>query len=84
MSDADRAKQFYTSLGWREDADFPISEGYRVLQFTPPGSQASIIFGAGVTPADAVHGGGARWWFPDEVARIAALVELVSRRFHRA
>ena len=50
-SDADRAKQFYASLGWREDADFPISEGFRVLQFTPPGSQASIIFGTGVTPA---------------------------------
>jgi catechol 2,3-dioxygenase-like lactoylglutathione lyase family enzyme len=51
VSDADRAKQFYASLGWREDADFPISEDFRVLQFTPPGSQASIIFGTGVTPA---------------------------------
>jgi catechol 2,3-dioxygenase-like lactoylglutathione lyase family enzyme len=54
VSDADRAKAFYTSLGWRADADFPISEGYRILQFTPPGSQASIIFGTGVT--DAVPG----------------------------
>jgi catechol 2,3-dioxygenase-like lactoylglutathione lyase family enzyme len=43
---ADRAKRFYASLGWREDADFVISEDYRVLQFTPPGSPASIIFGA--------------------------------------
>jgi catechol 2,3-dioxygenase-like lactoylglutathione lyase family enzyme len=51
VADADRAKRFYTSLGWREDADFPISEGFRVLQFTPPGSRASIIFGTGVTPA---------------------------------
>jgi catechol 2,3-dioxygenase-like lactoylglutathione lyase family enzyme len=51
VSDAERAKQFYASLGWREDADFPISEDLRVLQFTPPGSQASIIFGKGVTPA---------------------------------
>ena len=51
VSDADRAKQFYASLGWREDADFVISEDYRVLQFTPPGSQTSIIFGTGVTPA---------------------------------
>ena len=51
VSDADRAKQFYTSLGWREDADFPISDGFRVLQFTPPGSQASIIFGTGVKTA---------------------------------
>jgi catechol 2,3-dioxygenase-like lactoylglutathione lyase family enzyme len=54
VSDAERAKQFYASLGWREDADFVISEDYRVLQFTPPGSQASIIFGTGVT--DAVPG----------------------------
>ena len=51
VADADRAKSFYTQLGWREDADFPISEGHRVLQFTPPGSPASIIFGTGVTKA---------------------------------
>ena len=51
VSDADRAKQFYASLGWREDADFVFSEEHRVLQFTPPGSQASIIFGTGVTAA---------------------------------
>ena len=54
VSDADRAKQFYASLGWREDADVVISDDYRVLQFTPPGSPASIIFGTGVT--DAVPG----------------------------
>jgi catechol 2,3-dioxygenase-like lactoylglutathione lyase family enzyme len=51
VSDAERSKQFYASLGWREDADFVFSEDFRVLQFTPPGSQASIIFGTGVTPA---------------------------------
>jgi catechol 2,3-dioxygenase-like lactoylglutathione lyase family enzyme len=51
VSDTDRAKQFYASLGWREDADFVFSEDWRVLQFTPPGSQASIIFGTGVTAA---------------------------------
>ena len=49
VADADRSKQFFTQLGWREDADFPISEGHRVLQFTPPGSLASVIFGTGVT-----------------------------------
>jgi catechol 2,3-dioxygenase-like lactoylglutathione lyase family enzyme len=49
VSDAERAKQFYASLGWREDADIVVSEDYRLLQFTPPGSQASIIFGTGVT-----------------------------------
>jgi catechol 2,3-dioxygenase-like lactoylglutathione lyase family enzyme len=51
VTDADRAKQFYASLGWREDADFVFSEDFRVLQFTPPGSQTSIIVGTGVTPA---------------------------------
>jgi catechol 2,3-dioxygenase-like lactoylglutathione lyase family enzyme len=51
VSDAERAKQFYASLGWREDADFVLSEDLRILQFTPPGSQASIIFGTGVTAA---------------------------------
>jgi catechol 2,3-dioxygenase-like lactoylglutathione lyase family enzyme len=51
VSDAERSKQFYASLGWREDADFVLSEDLRILQFTPPGSQASIIFGKGVTGA---------------------------------
>jgi len=51
ISDADRTKRFYASLGWREDADFPIREDFRVLQMTPPGSPASIIFGTGVTTA---------------------------------
>ena len=47
VSDVDRAKAFYAGLGWREDADFTVDEGYRVVQFTPPGSAASVIFGAG-------------------------------------
>ncbi len=51
VSDAERSKQFYASLGWREDADFVLSDDLRILQFTPPGSQASIIFGTGVTAA---------------------------------
>jgi catechol 2,3-dioxygenase-like lactoylglutathione lyase family enzyme len=51
VSDADRAKAFYLSLGWRLDADFPISDDFRVLQITPTGSQASIIFGTGVNAA---------------------------------
>jgi catechol 2,3-dioxygenase-like lactoylglutathione lyase family enzyme len=54
VTDVDRAKAFYASLGWREDADFSTSEDFRVVQFTPPGSEASIIFGKGVT--DAVPG----------------------------
>jgi catechol 2,3-dioxygenase-like lactoylglutathione lyase family enzyme len=51
VSDVDRAKRFYTSLGWREDADFANGDEFRVVQVTPPGSDASIIFGKGVTSA---------------------------------
>ena len=51
VSDVDRAKDFYKTLGWRLDADFVVSENFRVVQFTPPGSEASIIFGQGVTSA---------------------------------
>jgi catechol 2,3-dioxygenase-like lactoylglutathione lyase family enzyme len=51
VSDVDRAKRFYQNLGWRLDADFPISDDLRVIQFTPTGSQASIIFGTGVSNA---------------------------------
>jgi catechol 2,3-dioxygenase-like lactoylglutathione lyase family enzyme len=51
VSDVDRAKQFYEALGWRLDADFPISDDYRIVQLTPPGSEASIIFGVGLTSA---------------------------------
>jgi catechol 2,3-dioxygenase-like lactoylglutathione lyase family enzyme len=50
VSDADRAKAFYASLGWRLDADFSDGD-VRVIQFTPPGSQCSIHFGVGITPA---------------------------------
>jgi catechol 2,3-dioxygenase-like lactoylglutathione lyase family enzyme len=49
VADVDRAKAFYQRLGWRLDADFPVDEHYRVVQFTPPGSPASIQFGTGVT-----------------------------------
>jgi catechol 2,3-dioxygenase-like lactoylglutathione lyase family enzyme len=51
VSDVDRAKSFYQKLGFRLDIDFAANENYRVLQFTPPGSPASIIFGKGVTAA---------------------------------
>jgi catechol 2,3-dioxygenase-like lactoylglutathione lyase family enzyme len=53
VSDVDRAKGFYESLGWRLDADLAVDEGYRVVQLTPPGSACSIIFGTGVTLAAA-------------------------------
>jgi len=51
VSDVDRAKAFYASLGWRLDADFPGGDSFRVIQFTPPGSGGSVIFGKNVTPA---------------------------------
>src|SRR5689334_5473629 len=51
VSDVDLAKAFYTKLGWRLDADFAHADDFRVIQFTPPGSGCSIIFGKSVTPA---------------------------------
>jgi catechol 2,3-dioxygenase-like lactoylglutathione lyase family enzyme len=51
VSDVDRAKHFYSSLGWRLDGDFVVGDTFRGVQFTPPGSPASIHFGKGVTPA---------------------------------
>jgi catechol 2,3-dioxygenase-like lactoylglutathione lyase family enzyme len=49
VSDVDRAKEFYDGLGWRLDADFSFDNGFRVVQFTPPGSGASIQFGPNMT-----------------------------------
>jgi catechol 2,3-dioxygenase-like lactoylglutathione lyase family enzyme len=51
VSDIDRAKRFYEQLGWRLDADFAHEPDFRVVQFTPPGSAASIQFGKGLTSA---------------------------------
>jgi predicted enzyme related to lactoylglutathione lyase len=52
VSDVERAKQFYAKLGWRLDADFAGADNdFRVLQFTPPGSACSVIFGKNVTAA---------------------------------
>ena len=51
VSDVDRAKRFYGGLGWRLDADFAAGDDWRVIQFTPPGSGASVIFGKNVTAA---------------------------------
>jgi predicted enzyme related to lactoylglutathione lyase len=49
VSDVDRAKKFYEQLGWRFDDDVAPLEGLRIVQFTPPGSGASITFGKGLT-----------------------------------
>jgi catechol 2,3-dioxygenase-like lactoylglutathione lyase family enzyme len=51
VSDVDRAKRFYSNLGWRLDGDFVAGDMFRGVQFTPPGSQASIHFGKGITSA---------------------------------
>src|SRR5271154_1935869 len=50
VSDVDRAKEFYGRLGWRLDADY-ATDNFRVIQFTPPGSGCSVIFGKNVTAA---------------------------------
>ncbi|MGE8161725.1 VOC family protein [Paraburkholderia sp. NPDC080076] len=49
VSDVDRAKEFYARLGWRLDVDIAKDEQFRVVHFTPPGSQCSVLFGKGVT-----------------------------------
>ncbi len=49
VGDVDKAKAFYEQLGFRLDADFSASDDFRVVQVTPPGSQASVIFGKGVS-----------------------------------
>lgn len=51
VSDVDRAKRFYSDLGWRLDIDYTAGDDFRVIQFTPPGSECSVIFGKNVTTA---------------------------------
>jgi len=51
VSDVDRAKAFYANLGWKLDMDFVRGDAFRVIQFTPPGSGASVIFGRGISTA---------------------------------
>jgi catechol 2,3-dioxygenase-like lactoylglutathione lyase family enzyme len=78
VSDAERAKRFYQSLGWRLDDDVTPVDGVRLIQFTPPGSACSITFGSGITSAapGSVQGGLV-------VADIEkARAELVSRGIH--
>ena len=51
VADVDRSKEFYKKLGWRLDADFRFDNGFRIVQFTPPGSGCSIQFGTKITSA---------------------------------
>jgi catechol 2,3-dioxygenase-like lactoylglutathione lyase family enzyme len=52
VSDVDRAKDFYTGLGWRLDADIAAGDNFRVIQLTPPHSACSVAFGKGVTTGE--------------------------------
>ena len=84
VSDVDRAKRFYDSLGWKLDAEIAKGDAFRILQFTPPGSWGSIHFGKGVTTAKP---GTAQLYLvvSDIVAARAELVERgieVSEIFH--
>lgn len=84
VADVDRAKAFYQRLGWRLDADVS-SEDLRVVQFTPPGSECSIIFGIGVTTADPGSAQGLHLVVVDIEAVRAALIDVgahVSEVFH--
>ena len=87
VSDANRAKEFYSKLGWRLDADFDDGKGYRVIQFTPPGSGCSVIFGKNVTPAAPGSAQGLYLIVSDIAAARKALLERgiqISEVFHNA
>ncbi len=76
VSEVDRAKRFYSNLGWRLDADFAAGDDWRVIQFTPPGSECSIHFGKGIT---SVVPGSARGLYLVVSDIEAARAELVAR-----
>ncbi len=76
VSDVDRSKEFYVRLGWRLDADFQFHNGFRVVQFTPPGSNCSVQFGAKLTTAAP---GSVRDFYLIVSDILAARSELVSR-----
>jgi catechol 2,3-dioxygenase-like lactoylglutathione lyase family enzyme len=85
VSDVDRAKRFYGGLGWRLDADVVRGDEFRVVQFTPPGSACSIIFGRGVTSATPGSAQGLHLIVSDIEAARAELVDCgvdVSELFH--
>jgi catechol 2,3-dioxygenase-like lactoylglutathione lyase family enzyme len=87
VSDVDRAKAFYSSLGWRLDADAGSGDEFRVVQFTPPGSRCSIHFGTNLTTAAPGSAQGLHLIVPDvEAARdaLAANGVAVSDVYHCA
>ena len=87
VADADRAKAFYQSLGWRLDADVSGDGGFRVVQLTPPGSHCSVIFGSQLTTAAPGSYDGMMLVVTDIEAARAELARLgvaVSEVFHDA
>jgi len=87
VTDVERAKRFYSKLGWRLDADFVVGNDFRVVQFTPPGSPCSIHFGTGVTSAEPGSARGLYLIVSDIEAAHAELADRgvdVSEVFHRA
>src|SRR5690348_5023471 len=87
VSDVDRAKEFYGRLGWRLDADYDNGADFRVIQFTPPGSACSVIFGKNVTAAAPGSAQGLYLIVSDiEAARKELLVRgvAISEAFHDA
>ena len=79
VSDVERAKRFYQSLGWRLDADFAAGEDARLVQMTPPHSQCSIHFGKGVPGIDAMEPGSLKRVYLAVKDIDAAREDLVSR-----
>ena len=87
VADVDRAKRFYSDLGWRLDGDFVVGNEFRGVQFTPPGSSCSIHFGKGLTTAESGSARGLYLVVSDIDAARAELVDRgvdVSEVFHRA
>ena len=87
VTDVDKAKAFYEELDWRLDADFAFDNGFRVVQFTPPGSPASVQFGTNITTAEPGSAQGLYLIVSDiEAARaeLAARGIDVSQAFHPA
>jgi catechol 2,3-dioxygenase-like lactoylglutathione lyase family enzyme len=86
VADVDRAKRFYSNLGWRLDGDYVAGDSFRGVQFTPPGSGCSIHIGKGITSAAPGSAQGLYLVVSDVVAARAALAERgvdVSEVFHR-
>ena len=85
VASVDRAKEFYQRLGWRLDADFPFDNGFRIVQFTPPGSGTSVQFGTKMTSAAPGSAQGLYLVVSDIVAargQLAARGAEVSEVFH--